>query len=149
MEIKAHLRARALVYHNGRFLVLRMKNGSHSFLQGGHIEIGESIIEALKREMMEECGRMCSVKEYLGAIENTWIEDGIKHWEINHIFHVEIPDLDKDFKIESLEEDYEFIWATPDEFEKINLLPLPIRELMKKWAGGDRTTWWASTFYGV
>ncbi len=145
METKLHLRARALVCHGGKFLVIRMKNGSHSFLQGGHIETGESIPETIRREMVEECGRACVVKEYLGAIEHSWEEGEVINWEINHVFHVEIADLDKNPEIKSLDERFDFIWISSDEFENVNMLPIPIRGLMKKWEKGDKATWWGSS----
>ena len=145
METKWHLRARAVIYENGKCLVVRTKNGSHSFLAGGHVESGESVPAALEREMLEETGRKCEIKEYLGAIENAWIKDGGREWEITHFFHVVIPDLEADSHILPAEEGFDFLWINSDEFEKLNLLPVPLRNLMKNWAGGDTTIWWAST----
>ena len=41
MEIKFHLRARALVYKDGNILVARVKEGKNTFLPGGHVQLGE------------------------------------------------------------------------------------------------------------
>ena len=142
METKFHLRARALIYHNGKFLLTRMINKGNTFLPGGHIEPGESIATTLKRELKEEIGRDCNVKEYLGVVENGWIQDNVRQFEINHIFHVELIDLDKNPEINSLEDKAEFMWAGLDKFKELNLLPFPLRELIKKWLAGDKTIWW-------
>jgi len=144
METKFHLRVRALIYHKGQFLVVRTKNGSHSFLPGGHVETGESVTAALQREIMEECGRSCEIKEYLGAIENAWIEDGVRQWEITHFFHAIISDLEDNPNVVPLEEGFDLLWIVPDEFEKLNFLPEPLRDLMKSWANGDKKIWWGS-----
>lgn len=146
METKFHLRARAVISHNGKFLLARAKGKGNTFLPGGHIELGESIVTTLKREAREEFGRDVVVKEYLGAVEHSFDENP-KHFEINHIFYVEISDLDKNPEVHSLEEHEEFIWVSLDEFEKYNLQPFPLRELIKKWITGDTSPWWASTFY--
>ncbi len=148
METKFHLRARAVISHNGKFLLARAKGkvGANTFLPGGHIESEESIITTLEREAKEEFGRDVVVKEYLGAVEHSF-GDNPKHFEINHIFHVEIPNLDKNHEVHSMEDHEEFMWVSPDEFEKYNLQPFPLQELIKKWVAGDISIWWASTFY--
>lgn len=150
METKFHLLARAVISHNGKFLLDRMKGKvkTNTFLPGGHVELGESIITTLEREAQEEFGRELVVKGYLGAVENKWVQDGAQHVEINHIFHAEIPDIHKNSDIHPLEEGFEFMWVSHDEFEEYNLQPFPLRELIKKWAAGDHSTWWANTFYG-
>jgi 8-oxo-dGTP diphosphatase len=145
METKWHLRTRAVIYQDGRFLVVRPKNPTHTFLIGGHVEIGESITTALEREVMEESGRKCEIKEYLGAIENAWIQDGVRQWEITHFFHVIIPDLEDRPDILPAEEGFDFTWITPDDFENLNFFPIPLRDFMKNWAGGDKKIWWGST----
>lgn len=149
METQFHLRARAVISHNGKFLLARAKGkaDANTFLPGGHIKSEESIITTLEREAKEEFGRDVIVKGYLGAVEHSFSENP-KHFEINHIFHVEISDLDKNPEVHSLEDHEEFMWVSPDEFEEYNLQPFPLRELIRKWVAGDTTAWWASTFYG-
>jgi len=127
MNTKWHLRARAVVYHNGRFLVVNPKSEDYTFLIGGHVEEGESVPVALEREIMEGAGRKCEVKEYLGAIENAWVEDGVRQWEITHFFNVAIADVETHPDIIPAEEGFDLMWITPNEFEKRNLLPCQLR----------------------
>ena len=142
-----HLRTRAVVYKDGKFLAVQAqseKHGHWSFLPGGHVEEGESIPIALEREMLEESGRACEVGEYLGAVEQSWISDEVKHWEVTHLFHVIIPDLETNPEVVPAEEGFDFIWIAPNEFEQFNFLPKVQRGLMVEWVNGDKKTWWAS-----
>lgn len=145
METKFHLRTRALIHHDGKVLVAHEKGSSHTSLPGGHIEVGEGAVAALRREIVEECGRNCDVHEYLGAIENAWVENGVNQWEITHFFRATISDLKNNSDITSAEDRLEFLWIGAREFEKENLLPLPLRDLIKRWVSGDRAIWWTST----
>lgn len=109
------------------------------------MEVGESVPVALEREIAEEAGRKCEIREYLGAIENAWMEDGVRQWEITHFFNVEIAEVEAHPDIIPAEEGFDLTWITSDEFEKMNLLPVPLRDLMKNWVRGDKKAWWAST----
>jgi len=144
MDAIWHLRVRAVVYENGKFLLCKETGGDYCFLPGGHVENGESAPAALEPEILEETGRKCEIKEYLGAAENAWIKNDVPNWEILHFFRVSIPDSKTNPGIISPEDDIEFFWASPEEFEKINLLPVFTREILKKWAEGDRSVWWGS-----
>jgi ADP-ribose pyrophosphatase YjhB (NUDIX family) len=146
MQTNFHLRARALICYDGKVLVARPKGKNHTSLPGGHIENGEGMIVALRREMMEECGRHIKNERYLGVIEQAWIEDDVRQWEIVHYFSAEIPDLATDTNIISREEKLEFLWIAPEDFEKENFLPLSVRELIAAYLAGDRKIWWASAF---
>ncbi len=144
METKFHLRARAVVFQDGKFLVNRIKGQNYVFLPGGHVEVGESIPAGLRREIMEETGMEANIKQYLGAIEQSWTEGDVRQWEVNHFFQVDIPQVQGAAEIISKEPRYEYLWITPDEFATLDLLPVPVRELLQEWATGDRTIFWAS-----
>ncbi len=146
MQTNFHLRARALICHDGKVLAARPKGKNHTSLPGGHIENSEGTIIALRREMMEECGRLIENEHYLGVVEQSWIEDDVRQWEIVHYFSAEIPDLAIDMNIISQEKKLEFLWIAPEDFEKENFLPRAIRELIIAYLAGDRKIWWASTF---
>jgi 8-oxo-dGTP diphosphatase len=146
MQTNFHLRVRALICRDGEILVARPKGKSHTSLPGGHVENSESMITALRREMTEECDRRIENEHYLGAVEQSWVEDDIQQWEIVHYFSAEIPGLTTDTNIISQEDKLEFFWITPENFEKENFLPLSIRGLIADYLAGDKKIWWASTF---
>ena len=145
METEFHFRVRAVVVHAGKVLVVRtQKEVDHAFLPGGTVEADEGILSALRREMMEECGRTTAHEHYLGAIEQSWLDNDIRQQEIVHYFSAEIPDLEHDSNVTSKEDHLEFLWIAPEEFEKMNFLPIVSRELIKSYLAGDRKIWWAS-----
>lgn len=146
METKFHLRARALICRNGKVLAARADGKSHTSLPGGHVEDGEGILVALRREIIEECGVHIANERYLGITEQSWIEDNVIQWEIVHYFSAEIPYVSADNDIVSKEEKLSFLWIAPENFEKENLLPLPTRALITSYLAGDQQIWWASTF---
>lgn len=47
--------AKAVLQHDGRLLMLRSRHGDYKF-PGGGVHSGETVVEALKRELREECG---------------------------------------------------------------------------------------------
>jgi len=145
MQTIFHYRVRAFVCAKGRVLLTRMEAGNYTFLPGGHIEMGEGAAPALEREIQEELGKACVVKKFLGAIENSWVDGDTRHHEINLVFEVDVPDLDPQSAVASQEKHIEFLWVEPDDFENLNLLPVPLRAFIKNWRAGDTSPWWGSS----
>ena len=145
MNTQWHLRVRAVIERKGKVLTVRTKDGSHSFLPGGHVEIGESATVALARELKEELGVSSKIESYLGAIENAWTEGDTRHWEITHFFEITLPEVKDDEVIAPAESGFDVVWAEPSEFEKLNFLPVPLRGFLADWLKGVRKTWWASS----
>ncbi len=142
METIWHLRVRAVIEHEGKFLAVVPNGRDRSFLPGGHVETGETVTAALARELKEELGIACTVGKYLGAIESAWVEVGAKQWEITHFFHVEPPA--EVSNITAVEDGFEMAWLSPDQFQSANLLPMPLRELLAQYEKNNPQAWWAS-----
>jgi 8-oxo-dGTP pyrophosphatase MutT (NUDIX family) len=145
MTTHFHYRVRGAAFKKGHLLVAQMKSGTHVFLPGGHVEDGESAPVALVRELEEELGVHGAVKSFLGAIENSWTEGASLHTEINLIFEVDIPSLVPGESVASREAHLNFLWIGPEELEAKNFLPLPARDLIRKWIAGDKSPWWGSS----
>lgn len=143
---KFHLRVRGVICDGENVLVARVKDGNYCFLPGGHHEIGESLADALVREIREELGMSATVKQYLGVVENGWQEEDAYHYEINHIFAVEVPFLNAKTNPRAEEDHLEFFWTTPDKFEKDNLLPAIIRPTLSGWLAGNGAIWQLCSF---
>ncbi len=121
---------RAVIFSNDCVLLYKHKQGNYAFLPGGHIELGESATQALKREIKEEIGEIVSIKNFSGAIENAW-EDECEislFFEVNHQLTVgKVP------KPASQDEMHlEFLWADKNCLEKQNLLPKPLIKILKE-----------------
>ena len=78
--------ARGVCIHKGKVLLCRSKGGTTSYLPGGHIEFGETGREALVREVKEELGVGSTTGKFLGVVENTFMQKGQKHAEINLVY---------------------------------------------------------------
>jgi 8-oxo-dGTP pyrophosphatase MutT (NUDIX family) len=112
--------ARGVAIVDGSILLCRAKGGKSSYLPGGHIEFGETAREALVREIREELGVEAQTGRFLGAVENSFLQRGRPHAEINLVFELKFA-----VKPEALaKEDWiEFEWRRLENLEKANLLP--------------------------
>lgn len=145
METPAvHLLARAVIEHEGHFLVAQAKGASNTFLPGGHIEPSEGIPNCLRRELLEETGLNVTVGQFLGIFEADFVDEhGHRHTEINHLFLVSTPKLTRDQPVASLEPHLTFEWVSSAQFDARQLQPSPLRDLLHKFDLG--AAWYASS----
>lgn len=134
--------ARGLLIRGTRVLVAYCIGSSNTFLPGGHIEPGEKAEDTLIREFKEELGLNISVKKYLGAVEQTFTELGKYHHGINHIFLVDSDNMTEE--PESKEDHLDFFWIESNETGKMNLLPSPLQDLIRRFIAGSNEIWWQS-----
>ncbi len=121
--------ARGVMIRNAKILLCKAKGGSSTYLPGGHIEFGETGREALAREMKEETSLDFSVGRFLGALENSFIQNGERHCEINLVYEM-TSDAAED-EVKAAEDWIEFEWCALDDLTKANLLPEGFRILNK------------------
>lgn len=145
-EKKFHVRVRAIVRDGDHILAVKMKGADYCFLPGGHHEFGESLSDALLREIKEEMGLEGEIRQYLGVVENGWANGDVYHAEANHAFEVVIPGIRAEKDPASAEEQLEFLWVKLEDFEKQDFRPLVMRPLITKWLQGDTTIWCESNF---
>ena len=117
--------ARGVCIVDGRLLLCKAKGGSTTYLPGGHIEFGETGRQALVREMQEETGLAAETGRFLGCLENSFLQHGKPHAEINLVYEMTVADL----KVEAKEDWIEFLWCPLAELESAQLLPGAFRRL--------------------
>jgi 8-oxo-dGTP pyrophosphatase MutT (NUDIX family) len=132
---------RGIIFAGNRVLLTRQKDGKYTFLPGGHVESGERAEAALEREIAEELGEAATIKAFVGAVENAWLDDGTPIHEINLIFEVEVPGLDPGQPPESREPHLEFLWADLSSLANLNLQPVPLRECLRNREGYPMGFW--------
>ena len=125
--MKKHYVASAIIIRNGRIMMLKHPELNKWLFPGGHVELNESPVDTVLREVMEEVG--CDIKliNYYSAIDyhdnssNTIClpylilqEKQKDHYHIDFIYVAELVDQ----KISS--ENNEIIWVGPNEYKKLD-----------------------------
>lgn len=139
-----HYLVRGIIQVDGKVLLTHKKGADHTYLPGGHIDLGESAKSALAREIKEEIGMEARVKGFVGAVEHVWTEDGADNHEINLVFEVDVPGLESAADPSSLEPDLEFIWSEVSDLKSHNLQPYPLIECLANLKRGYRGYWGSS-----
>ena len=127
--------ARGVCVRDGKLLLCRAKGGSSTYLPGGHIEFGETGRQALVREVKEELGVESSTGAFLGVVENSFLQHGKPHAEINLVYELELGTGNGERgtgelpALNSQEDWIEFEWCDLNRLEEANLLPPAFRSL--------------------
>ncbi len=125
--------ARGILVHQGCLLVCAPKSGERCYLPGGHIEFGETARQALRREIAEEMGLEATVGRFLAVTENTFMQKGLPHCEINLVFELAIPSISPAQEPPATEEWICFKWVSLDQLAKANLLPAHLITDIPRW----------------
>lgn len=118
--------ARGVCVKDGKVLLCRGKGATSTYLPGGHIEFGETGAEALVREMKEETGLDSTAGKFLGVVENSFLQHGEKHCEINLVYELTLSGGD----VTAQEDWIGFEWCPLTNLDAANLLPVDIRRLI-------------------
>jgi 8-oxo-dGTP pyrophosphatase MutT (NUDIX family) len=120
--------ARGICLKEGALLVCQPAKGGRCYLPGGHIEFGEKAAEALVREIREETGLDSRAGAFLGVNENSFMQDGERHCEINLVYELEL--VPASAEVTAAEDWIEFEWCELDRLDRAGLLPADIAELI-------------------
>ena len=131
--------ARGVQVQDDRILLCRSLTQGHLYLPGGHVESGESIREALEREIEEELGAEVEVGQFLGLLEYSFHDGKEKHAELSVLFAIRGVGA-----LRSREREIEFVWQRLSELNSLPLLPKPLVELLPRWLDDPRAERFAS-----
>lgn len=138
-----HYIARAVILQDKHILLVKEIGSDLTFLPGGHIEFAEPAKKGLRRELLEETGITAEIGEFLGAVENSWMEREELQAEINLLFKASIPPT---ISVTAQEPHLEFLWVELGEVEKYNLMPTPLVTFLQKESPHiSGNVFWAST----
>ena len=115
--------ARGVCVIDGKILLCKAKGGKTTYLPGGHIEFGETGRQALVREIKEEVGLDSTTGAFLGVVENSFLQHGKPHAEINLVYELSLAARE----VEAREDWIEFEWRQLDDLG--DLLPEAFRKL--------------------
>ena len=116
--------ARGVCVQDGKILLCRAKGGSTTYLPGGHIEFGETGRQALVRDVKEELGIDAETGRFLGVVENSFLQHGKPHAEINLVYELQVP---SGTAAKACEDWIEFEWRDLNRLD--DLLPEAFRRL--------------------
>ncbi len=121
--------ARGVWKASGRILLCRKAENGYFYLPGGHVDEGESVRDALRREFLEETGLTVNVVRGLAIAECAFEQCGVQRHEINLVFHVEhLGGNDAPPAVESREPGIEFEWIRRDEMASLDFRPDVLRD---------------------
>ncbi|MDI6781250.1 MAG: NUDIX hydrolase [bacterium] len=128
--MKIDIRIAACILKDGKILMVRHKKGDKKYwlLPGGRIEYGETMIETLKREMIEETGLKINVGNLM-FVSEAIPEDNHRHI-VNMFFEAEIIGGEMMLGNEEILDAVEFIDI--DKIDEIIMYPL-IKDELKQY----------------
>lgn len=121
-----HVRVRGIIIDDDEILVVKHKKDDDFYaLQGGHLEFGESVLECIKREMVEELG----VEPIIGKLLyiNNFMDKKDESQSIEFFFEIK---NGSDYKnIDHLEKTHAFeiaelIWVKQS--DDVKILPMQV-----------------------
>jgi 8-oxo-dGTP pyrophosphatase MutT (NUDIX family) len=80
---------RAIILHEGQFLVSAVQDETRPpfvMLIGGHIQLGETLMSSMERELQEELGLAAAPVKLCYIVENFWQRGRSKVHEIGYYF---------------------------------------------------------------
>lgn len=111
----------ALIFNSkGEMFLMRSPKWQNKYvIPGGHIELGETMEEALKREIMEETGLRIHDIKFLTFMEFIY---GEEFWKKRHFIFFNFTAKTDDTNIKLNDEGTEYIWVKP-----VDSLKLPVQ----------------------
>jgi 8-oxo-dGTP pyrophosphatase MutT (NUDIX family) len=90
-DSKFNYRTAAVAIRDGHVLVCREDDDDYCMLPGGRVEMGESSLAALQREIAEELRSPATIGRLLFTAENFFMHLGLKVHEIGSYYLIELP----------------------------------------------------------
>ncbi|MGE0172496.1 MAG: NUDIX domain-containing protein [Oligoflexales bacterium] len=146
--------ARGIIFSNDSVLLVQdVKGKGHFFLPGGHIEVGESAVSALTREIQEELGWKVEAGPFVGCLENRWDytrkrdQQHIEVFELNLLFLVNANEKLLRSTPVSKEDHIAFKWVPFKELSDAFILPPVTKDIIVKLreSGSAFKSIWEST----
>lgn len=130
--------ARAILVVGDRLLVAKGKDQDFTHLPGGHVENGEQPIDAVKRELIEECGAILSDIKKVGVMSNRYdnLRDGKRVHETIHLYVAKAYPNSLQSPIQKSKESWmEFKWIPLGDLERHRLMPPGVVRWVHQYGG--------------
>lgn len=129
-------RAVGIVRKDNKYLILNVDNSPYYHIPGGHIEIGEDSLTAVKREINEELGYTVKEANLFCIQENFYEKKGVLQHGIEYYYVIDTLE-----ELETVDREYEendrgilkkllIHWVDKNELKNIDLRPFTVKDLL-------------------
>ena len=140
-DFRFKFRVCGIIKQNNKFLIQKIEGNDFYCLPGGHAEIGEDSLMAVKRELKEETGIDCKNEKLFAVIENLYSHKQKKFHELGfyYIVEPETPLQANDFVVNEIDKGVpkrlEYIWVDLEQLKKEDFRPKILKECFKNLDG--------------
>ena len=132
-----NFRAAGVILHENRILLHRVDKNPYFSLPGGRVAFQESSEETIKRELLEELGTDCTIKQPLWVIENFFSSYGKRCHEIAFYFLITLPSTSLLLQSQQFTRDDEgtplhFAWTPLQSLANVSLYPVFLRTALQQ-----------------
>ncbi|MBI4451483.1 NUDIX domain-containing protein [Candidatus Woesearchaeota archaeon] len=128
-----------IVNAEGKIFLMKSPKWHDAYvIPGGHVELGETMVEALKREMREETGLAVDECEFLGVQDCIYPTE---FWKKKHFLLIDFACKTKSNDVTLNAEGHDHVWVTVEEALRLSLNPFTRRAIetyRAKHPGGKR-----------
>ncbi len=134
---KFNFRVCGIIKKENKFLIQKIEGNDFYCLAGGHVELGEDTLTALRREMKEEVDVTTKNEKLLVVMENFFSDNTAKTFhELGFYYVVEtqenlpLTDYSVEENDKGVMKHLEFKWVTKEEFKNIDFRPTAIKDVL-------------------
>ena len=125
-NIKFNFRVAVIAYNNNKILLQRNNKDPFYSLIGGRVQLGESSLAAVKREVLEEVGIEIKDEEVklINMVENFFRYNNTQFHELLYIYRLENEDINSMDNFKTLDKADSFNeWFSVQEIDKLDVRP--------------------------
>ena len=128
-------RTGAFLEHDGKYLFIKSDYGDYFYMMGGAVHIGETSMECIEREVLEESGIKAKAENLCVLCENFFDGKGgnieAKNCQVLELYYrMKVEDISSLRK--ENDEGEKLIWFSPEEIKKSNIKPSFIPERIEE-----------------
>lgn len=131
-------RVSGIIVKENKILLVEMDNSGFLCLPGGYVELGETTEVAVRRELLEEIRKPFEISEYLGVVENYFINKyNKKMHEISFYYLMKSNDILNTENFSLIENDkgrkikLDFYWVDLDQINDYDVRPGFLKNILK------------------
>lgn len=131
-------RAVGIIKQNEKYLIMCVDSAPYYHLPGGHIEVGENSLDAVKREVKEELDYDVIDAKLFCIQENFYLKKELAHHGVEYYYIIEIEKNIEPLNRVVIENDrgiekhLSIRWVTVEELTDVDLQPPTIKDLILK-----------------